>query len=95
MIEDGAPYVVVEAQFDEAGQELRLHAATKMKNLLTGGSSSATSRSGEKMDGANVEDRRVHVPATRGRRNLRVHGQSPVEQIAVPLRTSSTMHEVP
>ncbi len=53
---DGAPYVVVEAQFVKPGKGAAF-TRTKMKNLLTGGVIERNIRSGEKMDGANVEDR--------------------------------------
>jgi elongation factor P len=53
---DGAPYIVVEAQFVKPGKGAAF-TRTKMKNLLTGGVIERNIRSGEKMDGANVEDR--------------------------------------
>ena len=53
---DNAPYIVVEAQFVKPGKGAAF-TRTKMKNLLTGGVIERNIRSGEKMDGANVEDR--------------------------------------
>ncbi|HPH28340.1 MAG TPA: elongation factor P [Pseudomonadota bacterium] len=53
---DGAPYIVVEAQFVKPGKG-QAFTRTKMKNLLSGGVIERNIRSGEKMDGANVEDR--------------------------------------
>ena len=53
---DGAPYIVVEAQFVKPGKGAAF-TRTKMKNLLTGGVIERNIRSGEKMDGANVEER--------------------------------------
>ena len=53
---DGAPYIVVEAQFVKPGKGAAF-TRTKMKNLLTGGVIERNIRSGEKMDGADVEDR--------------------------------------
>jgi elongation factor P len=53
---DGAPYIVVEAQFVKPGKGAAF-TRTKMKNLLTGGVIERNIRSGEKMEGANVEDR--------------------------------------
>ena len=53
---DGSPYIVVEAQFVKPGKG-QAFTRTKMKNLLSGGVIERNIRSGEKMDGANVEDR--------------------------------------
>jgi len=53
---DGAPYIVVEAQFVKPGKGAAF-TRTKMKNLLTGGVIERNIRSGEKMDVANVEER--------------------------------------
>src|SRR5690349_22049009 len=53
---DGAPYIVVEAQFVKPGKGAAF-TRTKMKNLLTGGVIERNIRSGEKMDAANVEER--------------------------------------
>lgn len=53
---DGAPYIVVEAQFVKPGKG-QAFTRTKMKNLLSGGVIERNIRSGEKMDQANVEDR--------------------------------------
>lgn len=53
---DNSPYIVVEAQFVKPGKGAAF-TRTRMKNLLTGGVIERNIRSGEKMDGANVEDR--------------------------------------
>jgi elongation factor P len=53
---DGSPYIVVEAQFVKPGKGAAF-TRTKMKNLLTGGVIERNIRSGEKMDGADVEDK--------------------------------------
>jgi elongation factor P len=53
---DGAPYIVVEAQFVKPGKGAAF-TRTKMKNLLTGGVIERNIRSGEKMDAADVEER--------------------------------------
>lgn len=55
---DGSPYVVVEAQFVKPGKGAAF-TRTRMKNLLTQGVIERNIRSGEKMDGADVEDREV------------------------------------
>ena len=55
---DGAPYTIVEFQFVKPGKGAAF-TRTKMKNLLTGGVIERNIRSGEKMDGADVEDREV------------------------------------
>jgi elongation factor P len=52
---DGQPYIVVEAQFVKPGKGAAF-TRTKMKNLLTGGVIERNIRSGEKMEGADVED---------------------------------------
>lgn len=53
---DGAPFIVVEAQFVKPGKG-QAFTRTRLKNLLTGGVIERNIRSGEKMDGADVEDR--------------------------------------
>ncbi len=55
---DGVPYVVLEAQFVKPGKGAAF-TRTKMKNLLTGGVIERNIRSGEKMEGADVEDNEV------------------------------------
>src|SRR5437762_14236344 len=52
---EGQPYIVVEAQFVKPGKGAAF-TRTRMKNLLTGGVIERNIRSGEKMDGADVED---------------------------------------
>lgn len=53
---DGQPYVVVDFQFVKPGKG-QAFTRTKMKNLLTGGTIERNIRSGEKLEGADVEDR--------------------------------------
>ena len=53
---DGAPYVVVEAQFVKPGKGAAF-TRTKMKNLLTGRVIEQNIRSGEKLEPADVEER--------------------------------------
>jgi elongation factor P len=55
---DGAPYVVVEAQFVKPGKGAAF-TRTKMKNLLTGGVIERNIRSGEKLEPAAVEEREM------------------------------------
>src|SRR3954462_1096709 len=52
---DNSPYIVVEAQFVKPGKGAAF-TRTKMKNLLSGGVIERNIRSGEKMEGADVED---------------------------------------
>lgn len=55
---DGAPYIVLEAQFVKPGKGAAF-TRTRMKNLLSGGVIERNIRSGEKMEAANVEEREV------------------------------------
>ena len=55
---DGAPYVVLEAQFVKPGKGAAF-TRTKMKNLLTGGNIERNIRSGEKIEPADVEERQM------------------------------------
>ncbi|MCS6913602.1 MAG: elongation factor P [Myxococcales bacterium] len=55
---DGVPYIVIECQFVKPGKGAAF-TRTRMKNLLTGGVVEKNIRSGEKMEGADVEDREV------------------------------------
>src|SRR5262245_60983425 len=52
---DGAPYIVIEAQFVKPGKGAAF-TRTKMKNLLTGGVIERNIRSGEKLEPAAVEE---------------------------------------
>ena len=52
---DGAPYIVVEAQFVKPGKGAAF-TRTKMKNLLTGGVIERNIRSGEKLEPAAIEE---------------------------------------
>jgi len=52
---DGSPYIVVLAEFVKPGKGAAF-TRTKMKNLLTGGVIERNIRSGEKIDGADVEE---------------------------------------
>lgn len=56
IIIDGFPYIVLEAQFVKPGKGAAF-TRTRMKNLLTGGVIERNIRSGEKMPGADVEER--------------------------------------
>jgi elongation factor P len=53
---DGQPYNVVECQFVKPGKGAAF-TRTKLKNLLTGGVIERNIRSGEKLEGADVEER--------------------------------------
>lgn len=53
---EGAPYIVIEAQFVKPGKGAAF-TRTKMKNLLTGGVLERNIRSGEKIDAADIEER--------------------------------------
>lgn len=55
---DGNPFVVLEAQFVKPGKGAAF-TRTRMKNLITGGVIERNIRSGEKLPGADVEDREV------------------------------------
>lgn len=58
MMWDGQPYIVVEFQFVKPGKG-QAFTRTKMKNLLTGGVIEKNIRSGEKLEAADVEDRKL------------------------------------
>jgi elongation factor P len=55
---DGAPYVVVEFQFVKPGKGQGLYKC-RLKNMLTGAVLDRTWRSGERLEAANVESRRM------------------------------------
>ncbi len=55
---DGQPYVVVQFQFVKPGKGQGLYKC-KLKNMLTGAVIDRTWRSGEKLDEANVESRKM------------------------------------
>jgi elongation factor P len=80
---DGAPYVVVEAQFVKPGKGAAF-TRTKMKNLLTGGVIERNIRSGEKMDGANVEDREFTFLYKEADGTFVFMDKKSYEQISVP-----------
>ena len=83
---DGAPYIVVEAQFVKPGKGAAF-TRTKMKNLLTGGVIERNIRSGEKMDGADVEDREVTFLYKEGDDAFVFMDKASYEQTAVPAST--------
>ncbi len=56
LMQDGAPYVVVDFQFVKPGKG-QAFTRTKMKNMLTGGTIERNIRSGEKLEPADVEER--------------------------------------
>src|SRR5215203_4251465 len=80
---DGAPYIVVEAQFVKPGKGAAF-TRTKMKNLLTGGVMERNIRSGEKMDGANVEDREFTFLYKEGDETFVFMDRASYDQVSVP-----------
>lgn len=80
---DGAPYIVVEAQFVKPGKG-QAFTRTKMKNLLTGGVIERNIRSGEKMDGANVEDRAFQFLYKEGDDAFVFMDEQTYDQVSVP-----------
>ncbi len=79
---DGAPFVVVEAQFVKPGKG-QAFTRTKMKNLLTGGVIERNIRSGEKMDGANVEEREFQFLYKEGADAFVFMDQETYDQVSV------------
>ncbi len=86
---DGAPYIVVEAQFVKPGKG-QAFTRTRMKNLLTGGVIERNIRSGEKMDGADVEDRASTFLYKEGDDSFVFMDKQSYDQVSVP---SSTVGE--
>jgi elongation factor P len=82
---DGAPYVVVEAQFVKPGKG-QAFTRTRMKNLLTGGVIERNIRSGEKMDAADVEEQASTYLYKDGGDFVFMNKQS-YEQVQVPADT--------
>lgn len=80
---DGAPYIVVEAQFVKPGKG-QAFTRTKMKNLLTGGVIERNIRSGEKMDGANVEERKFQFLYKEGDESFVFMDEQNYDQVSVP-----------
>lgn len=80
---DGSPYIVVEAQFVKPGKGAAF-TRTKMKNLLTGGVIERNIRSGEKMEGADVEDRDVTFLYKEGDDSFVFMDRSTYEQTSIP-----------
>ena len=80
---DGFPYIVLEAQFVKPGKGAAF-TRTKMKNLLSGGVIERNIRSGEKMDGANVEDREVTFLYKEGEDTFVFMDKDTYEQTNVP-----------
>jgi elongation factor P len=58
IMQDGQPYVVVDFQFVKPGKG-QAFTRTRMKNLLTGGIIERNIRSGEKLEAADVEERKT------------------------------------
>ena len=83
---DGAPYIVVEAQFVKPGKGAAF-TRTKMKNLLTGGVIERNIRSGEKMDGADVEDRECTFVYKENEDSFVFMDSQTYEQTSVPADT--------
>ena len=80
---DGAPFIVVEAQFVKPGKG-QAFTRTKMKNLLTGGVIERNIRSGEKMDGANVEERPFQFLYKEGDDAFVFMDEQTYDQVSVP-----------
>lgn len=80
---DGAPFIVVEAQFVKPGKG-QAFTRTKMKNLLTGGVIERNIRSGEKMDGANVEERKFQFLYKEGDESFVFMDEQTYDQVSVP-----------
>jgi elongation factor P len=83
---DGSPYIVVEAQFVKPGKGAAF-TRTKMKNLLTGGVIERNIRSGEKMDGADVEDRESTFLYKEGDDSFVFMDSASYDQVSVPADT--------
>jgi elongation factor P len=73
---DGEPFVVVEVDFRKPGKGTP-STVVKMKNMITGNVLERTFKSGEKLNGADVEERDMTVSLPRGRQPG-VHGQGHV-----------------
>jgi len=80
---DGAPFIVVEAQFVKPGKG-QAFTRTRMKNLLTGGVIERNIRSGEKMDAADVEDRASTFLYKEGDDSFVFMDKQTYDQIGVP-----------
>lgn len=83
---DGSPFIVVEAQFVKPGKGAAF-TRTKMKNLLTGGVLEKNIRSGEKLEGADVEEREVTFLYKEGDESFVFMDRSTYEQTSVPSTT--------
>jgi elongation factor P len=84
---DGAPYIVVEAQFVKPGKG-QAFTRTKMKNLLTGGVIERNIRSGEKLEPADVEENEMQFLYKEGDSFVFMDTKS-YEQIHIPKETLS------
>ena len=82
---DGAPYVVVDFQFVKPGKGQGLYKC-KLKNMLTGSILDRTWRSGEKLEAANVESRKMQFLFEGGGAYTFMDLQS-YEQIELPADT--------
>ena len=83
---DGAPYIVVEAQFVKPGKG-QAFTRTRMKNLLTGGVIERNIRSGEKMDAADVEEKASTYLYKEGDDSFVFMDKATYEQVSVPATT--------
>lgn len=82
LMQDGQPYVVVEFQFVKPGKG-QAFTRTRMKNLLHGGIIERNIRSGEKLEEADAEERKVTYIYNDGSDFVFMDAQSG-EQISVP-----------
>ena len=78
---DGNPYTVVEFQFIKPGKGAAF-TRTKFKNLLTGAVIERNIRSGEKLEPANVEDKKMQFLFREGE-DLTFMDEKTFEQVAV------------
>ena len=81
-----SPFIVVEAQFVKARQSAKRSPAHQDEEPFTGGGSSATFRSGEKMDGANVEERKFQFLYKEGSESFVFMDEQTHDQVSVPGR---------
>jgi elongation factor P len=82
---DGSPYIVVLAEFVKPGKGAAF-TRTKMKNLLTGGVIERNIRSGEKIDGADVEENEMTFLYKEGDDFVFMDKKS-YEQVHIPEKT--------
>ena len=80
---DGDPFIVVEAQFVKPGKG-QAFTRTRMKNLLTGGVIERNIRSGEKMEGADVEEKASTYLYKEGDESFVFMDKQSYDQVSVP-----------